>query len=353
MKKTLLNYLAEHGNKAEDYVLSKFIDHDIVLLAEMHYVKQQVELYHRLIPGLAEREVRIIAYEFARREDQPLLDELLGKPFFDEHLATTIMIKQESLFGYHEYLDLFRLVWQHNQGLPQSRKIRIIGLNDSINWPLYNQICNTKGRNPNSAEIREIWKGCGELHWEEAIDAQYADGHTKILGIMGSHHAFTHYREPQIKTIDGRKYFDGFKVVRFGNYLYESYGNKVFSTCFYDPWESQIESEGLVAPAQGIIEQSLYPHYHDVGFDLIGSPFGELPDDSIYALGYKDFRLKDIFNGMIYSDRLQDLKHVTPIKDFINESNIDLFRNYNAFNDEADLSIEQINAIISEDTDII
>lgn len=78
MKERLLNYLAEHGNKAEDYVLSKFIEHDIVLLGEMHYVKQQVELYHRLIPKLGERGIRIIAYEFARREDQDLLDDLLG-----------------------------------------------------------------------------------------------------------------------------------------------------------------------------------------------------------------------------------------------------------------------------------
>lgn len=353
MKEILLNYLAEHPNRSEDYVLSKFIEHDIVLLGEMHYVKQQLELYHRLIPKLGEKGIRILAYEFARREDQTLLDDLLGKSFFDESLAKTIMIKQESLFGYREYMDVFKLVWQANQKLSQERKIRIIGLSDSINWPLYNQICNTTGRKPNPEEIREIWKGCNELHWKEVIDAQYAAGHTKILAITGSHHAFTHYREPDSKLVDGRKSFNGFRIVRFGNYLHEAYSRKVFNICFHDPWESQIVVEGSIAPAKGIIEQSLYPRYHEIGFDLIGSPFGELPDDSIYALGYQDFRLKDIFNGMIYTGRLQDLKHVTPIKDFIDESNIDLFRNYNAYNDEAGLSIAQINALICEDIDLI
>jgi hypothetical protein len=54
MEENLLNYLKMEGKAPVDYVLSRFEQFDIVLLGEMHRVKQQVELYHKLIPGLAE-----------------------------------------------------------------------------------------------------------------------------------------------------------------------------------------------------------------------------------------------------------------------------------------------------------
>lgn len=346
MNEILLEYLNKHGRSPVDYVLSKFEHHDIVLLGEMHGVKQQLELYHKLIPRLAEHGINTIAYEFARREDQAWVDELLDKSDFDVSLAKKIMIKQEAYWGYQEYLDVFRLVWSVNKGLPASQKIRILGLNDPINWPLYNQICRQKNRKPNAEEITECWKGCGERYWADVISEHYHPNQTKILGIMGSHHAFTKYKEPSWRLEGDEKVFDGFKTVRFGNHLQQRYGEKLFNICFYDPWESRWATEKPLHPAGGIIEQVISPHYPELGFDLKGSPLGDLQDESFYALGYPDFRLKDIFDGMIYTGRLQDLQPVTPIADFIDEENFSLFRDYVAYNDDADKSIAELNAII-------
>lgn len=348
MNERLLEYLKKHGKSPVDYVLSKFEHYDIVLLGEMHGVGQQLALYHKLIPRLAEHGINTIAYEFARREDQALVDELLDKSDFDLPLAKKIMIKQEAYWGYQEYLDVFRLVWSVNKGLPASQKIRILGLNDPINWPLYNQICRQENRKPNAEEITECWKGCGERYWADVISEHYSPNQTKILGIMGSHHAFTKYKETSWRLEGDEKVFTGFEMERFGNYLQERYGEKLFNICFYDPWESRVASEQPLHPAGGIIEQMICPHYPELGFDLKDSPLGDLQDESFYALGYADFRLKDIYDGMIYTGRLQDLQSMTPIADFIDEENINLFRDYVAYNYDADKSMAELNAIIHE-----
>ncbi len=352
MKDKLLHYLELNGKSPVDYVLSKFEQSDIVLIGEMHRVKQQLELYHKIIPRLPEFGISAIAYEFARREDQVLIDELLDKADFDLDLAKMIMIKQEAFWGFKEYLEIFRLVWSTNKQYPQSQAIKIIGLNDPINWKLYNHICQTERRNPNSEEIAEIWNGCGEKYWLEPVVKHYSSGKTKIVGIMGSHHAFTKYREPSWNVCEGEKVFTGFNTKSFGNYLYEKYGDIVFNVSFYDPWEDCFEAKKLIQPANGVIEQIISPVYQEIGFDLIKSPWGELKDISIYSLGYPDLKLKDIYDGMIYTGRIQDLRPVNPLSDFINENNIQLFRDYVPFNDAPNKNITDINSIIAADAKI-
>ncbi|MCB5262633.1 MAG: hypothetical protein LHW64_07900 [Candidatus Cloacimonetes bacterium] len=352
MHEILLEYLNKHGKSPVDYVLSKFEPYDIVLLGEMHRVGQQLALYHKLIPRLAEHGIGTIAYEFARREDQGLVDELLDKSDFDVPLAKKIMIKQEAYWGYQEYLDVFRLVWSVNKELPASQKIRILGLNDPINWKLYTQICQRENRHPSTEERAVIWKGCGERYWADIISEHYEPNHTKILGIMGSHHAFTKYREPAWRLEGDQKVFTGFEMVRFGNHLQQRYGEKLFNICFYDPWDGKRAAQEALHPAGGIIEQVISPHYEELGFDLQDSPMGELKDDSFYSLGYPDFRLKDNFDGMIYTGRLRDLQPMTPIADFIDEENISLFRDYVCYNYDAETSIAELNAIIHEDAKI-
>ena len=75
---TLQSYLAEHYQTPEDYVISKFADHDIVFLGERHRLKHDVALVQDLIPLLHDAGVYHLGIEFARWADhdfavQPLL----------------------------------------------------------------------------------------------------------------------------------------------------------------------------------------------------------------------------------------------------------------------------------------
>ncbi|HOR03632.1 MAG TPA: hypothetical protein PLM19_06530 [Candidatus Syntrophosphaera sp.] len=348
MHSELKDYLLNEGKAPLDYVLDKFENHEIVLLGEMHYIRQQVEMYHRLIPLLPEHGINLFATEFGRREDQALIDELLGKEQFDFPLAKLITLRQEAFWGYQEYLDVYRLIWEQNRKNPPDRQIRCIGLNDPYNWKLYNKICREQKREPNAEERKLIWKDCDEKNWLRALNKYHVPGVTKVLGIMGSHHAFTRYREPDFTEEGGRKVFAGFNKVRFGNHVHEEYGDAVCNICFYDPWDSLESDAPPKAPGGGIIEDIISPHFSELAFDLKESPVGELADDSFYSLGYKDFRLRDISDGMIYTCKLTEFKNLTPIPDFIDADNLQEFRNYAPFNYDTDKSCEEINRIIAE-----
>lgn len=349
----LVDYLKENGKKPADYVLSKLKKHDFVLLGEMHRVKQQLELYHNVIPLLPSLGATAFATEFVRRVDQPLVDRLLANTFFDKELAIEIMIRQEAFWGFEEYLDIFRIIWETNNNNPANKKISLIALNDPINWKLYNSICNNEKREPNEAELNKIWNGCSELLWLDPISEHYEKTGGKVLAIMGSHHAFTQYKEPSWEAQEGKVVFTGFKIKRFGNYLLEKFQDKVFSICFHDPWVDKYESTKLVQPANGVIEKVISPHYSEIGFDLNNSPWGELPDYSVYSLGYEDFKLKHFFDGYLYTGKLTTLKGVTAIPNFINTKNEQIFRESVPFNYSITKTIAEINTGIKEDADVI
>jgi len=352
MHSVLSNYLLNEGKPPLDYILEKFEDHDIVLLGEMHYIRQQVELYHRLIPLLPDHGITIVATEFGRRADQALIDELLSKEWFDVPLAKRIALRQEAFWGYQEYQDIFRLIWQQNRINPPTKQISCVGLNDPYNWKLYNQICREPNRKPNPEEVKLIWKDCNEKNWLDALNAYHHPGVTKVLGIMGSHHAFTRYREPSFNIENGCKVFTSFDTVRFGNHLYNEYGDRVCNICFYDPWDAIKSDVPQQAPGGGIIETIVSPHLLELAFDLQGSPVGDLPDDSFYSLGYEEFRLKDIADGMIYTCKFSQFKALTPIPDFIDKDNLQEFRDFAPFNDMTDKSCNEINSAIAKWADI-
>ena len=49
-EKDLVRYLQQEGQSPENYIISKFKDHDYILLGENHRIKHDVDLVARLIP---------------------------------------------------------------------------------------------------------------------------------------------------------------------------------------------------------------------------------------------------------------------------------------------------------------
>lgn len=59
-----------------------------------------------------------------------------------------------------------------------------------------------------------------------------------------------------------------------------------------------------------------------MGFDVKGTPFGQLrSDDSYYSIGHNDFKLEDFCDGYIYQGQLSSYTGCTVDEKFINESN--------------------------------
>lgn len=319
----LTDYLNDRQRTPEEYVLEKFRDHDVVLLGEQHRLKQNVELIARLIPVLHDNGICVLATEFARREEQPLLDSLVQAEEWNEDLGRLILFRMNVFWGYREYLDIYKAAWQTNRKLAAGYKpFRIIGMNDSPDW----SFIKTEADRSNDEALTRVWKDCDEKYWAEAVIAAVNAGE-KVLWYSGIHHAFTKYHQPVIQDT----MFILYNTTRAGNHLWEALGDRVMTVFLHAPWNSYAGYGGNpVLPADGIIDsllESLGPTTYPVGFDLAGTPYGQLTGKtSVYCHGYPDFTLQTFCDGWIYHCPISEYTGVTAIPDFVNESNIEIAR---------------------------
>ena len=107
--------------RPDKYLLSKFDDADVILLAEDHAVKENLLFIHHLIPQLYRRGIRLLGMEFGAAEDQSLLDSLLVAPEFNESVAREIMRNYNVMWPVKEYMEVYRAAWKLNRSFARCR----------------------------------------------------------------------------------------------------------------------------------------------------------------------------------------------------------------------------------------
>ncbi len=350
IKTALIEFVKVHYQSPEDYVISRFKDHDVIFLGEWHRIKHDPELVQRLIPLLDSAGIHYLGYEFARRIEQPLIDSLLQAPTYDEKLARSILFKNFAFWGYQEYVDIFKAAWQCNRSSPNRKQpFRVLGLGNSPNW----SIIKSQGDLENREVVAKVWHGETEADWAKPLFDSVISKGEKALVYCGIHHAFTEYRQPVV--IGGK--FIRFGDIRVGNCVYQKVGKRAMTIYLHAPW---VSAEGYdtspVRAADGYIDavlNKLGPKFERVGFDLRGTPFGRLPGEtSIYKFGYQHFTLDTIYDGYVCQGPLSAYKGVTPIGDFITKENLDEARAQSPNPRLRELSAEDINKGIAEDADI-
>ena len=124
----LAAYLEEHGKSPEDYVISKFADHQIVFLGEYHRIRHDVELVQRLMPLLYKAGIHNLGIEFGAEELQAEADRLVTADVYDPLLARSLMFRWEPWWGYHEYIELYHAAWDVNRSRPKGAAPFRIGI---------------------------------------------------------------------------------------------------------------------------------------------------------------------------------------------------------------------------------
>jgi len=173
--------------------------------------------------------------------------------------------------------------------------------------------------------LAKVWRGCNEEQWGKVILDEVVAKGEKALVYSGMHHAFTEYRQPRYNETSHS--FVEFGDVRMGNVVYKAIGKRAFTISLHGVWPS---SDGYNRPSVSAVDgyidavmSELLPNLSRVGFDTSGSPFGELPGStSMYKYGYDKFVLATFCDGYIYQLPLSKYEGVTPIKDFVNQSNL-------------------------------
>jgi len=100
LRKELADYLIAHFQSPEDYVASKFKNHDLVFLGEAaHGVRQNLLFLHKLIPRLYEAGILNVGYEMIFSDEQPEVDKLLNAETYDETKALTLLFHWDGRLG--------------------------------------------------------------------------------------------------------------------------------------------------------------------------------------------------------------------------------------------------------------
>lgn len=311
----LLLYLQNSASNPEDYVVSKFEDHDVVFLGEWHRIRHDVQLVQRLIPRLYAAGIRHLGIEFGNAEDQQLADQLVTSPRYDEALARELTFRYFPSWGYREYIDLYRYAWTLNQSLPEGAEpFRIVHLSYRIRWDLQ--------KPQMTAEDRRLvfHKGSTDDHMAEVILREFIDQERKALVYCGLNHAFTRYRQPnydfergEVRTLVNN---------RAGNIVYREAPGRVFLISLHAPWPTKESFNEHALPMGGVIDEVLAKYGRPAGFDVRGTPFGRLRDGkTYYSAGYEDFSLEDMVDGYIFQKPIGDYEGVTVDPQFVTDEN--------------------------------
>lgn len=341
----LRDYLAANAQTPEEYVLGKFAQHDLVLLGEPHWVRQHVTLVSGLIPRLHQGGVNILAIEFARRIDQALIDSVVNAPVYDERLARRITMQGLVQWGYQEYVDLYKAAWQVNRTRPAGApRFRILALNGAPDY----SIVKTREDMDNWQVRRAVWHGETEQDWAKLLIDSVLAKNLKALVYCGTHHAFTKYAQPIVSDGVLQRREDS----RFGQYLHAFAPARIFMIALHFPWPGAAGyGSAPVLPADGALDRTLESggtKWQRVGFDLNGTPFGALVSRTpVYKLGYEPFTLDEFADGYIYTGPISRYEPVTPIADFINESNLEYARAHSANPADRTASIADFNQAIA------
>ena len=315
-QRELTQYLKQHWMRPEEYVVSKFTDHDIVFLGEYHRIKHDVQLVHSLIPRLYEAGVHNLGIEFGAYEYQDRADRLTTAETYDEDLARGLMFEFAPYWGFKEYMDIYRAAWELNRRLPPGApRFRVVNLGYKARFDLVTE-------NMTTEDWQRVWhKGDPDQHMADVIVREFVERGEKALIYSGSHHAFTRYRQP-LYSFEEKK-LARLNDSRMGNLVRARMPDRVFNIFLHSPWATKEGFESHSYPAGGAIDRVMLGFKDTrVGFDVRGTPFGQLQDEgTYYALGYEGFKLEDFCDGYIYQRHFADYEGCSVDPAFITEGN--------------------------------
>jgi len=317
LKNELLAYLKTNGMPPEDYVVSKFSDHDIVFLGEHHFVKHDVEFVQSLIPVLYRNGITDLGIEFGCYELQDQADALLAAEVYDEGLARRLMFKWGSYWPYVEYMGLYKKAWELNRSLPRDApKFRIVSLDYRPRWDLLRETMNLD-------LWREVlFKGTRDSHMARIVMKEFVRKGKKALVYAGQYHAFTRFHGPEFDR-------ETKKLIRLnkeamGNLVYRKIRGRAFNICLHYPWTTVKGPKTHDYPVDGAIDGVMKEfEARRVGFDIGGSPFGRLGDeDAEYSQGRKRFAFSDFCDGYVVLRPFNEYEGCTVDPLFITEENL-------------------------------
>ena len=245
-------------------------------------------------------------------------------PTYDETLALSIARSNNwHIWGWKEYWDLLRTVWQINQTIGSTQsKLKVVGIGRKMNLIL--NFKGGRGMLRDSAETTAYKAQLPRLLGNDSLMAYEAEKEIlqkrlRGLILVGNMHAFTHYRQPLVT--DGK--YVSQRTPRMGYLLYQKYGDRIFQiTLHLDEMSPVIVDpsyKGPNATLPALIETLMTRRgTGPIGFDVFRSPLASLRDSGSYYFRFQpEVLFADVCRGYILLVPWRKIQHCDWIPGFI------------------------------------
>lgn len=285
-------WLRQVASEPDGYVVSKFADHDLVLLGETHEVKENCEFVASLVGQLYDAGVRTLCSEFVCSRYNDQLAKIVEAEEYDEPGVVEIFRSGPwPIWGYQEYMDIVRAVWAFNRSLSaQAETFRMIGID--ADWKQFDLLTKNKAERFKMIRSREE-------HMAAVIEREVFGKEEKALVHIGFAHTA---RQGE----------------RLAARLSQQHDESMFQICLHH----EMPDRGRAHRFTRFIEETIAEAaVKAVGFDVAGTPFATLRDEQgmYFMMLGKNSMFQDFAQGYVFLKPTRELTTVTWVKGFIVE----------------------------------
>jgi len=117
-----------------EYVLGKLEDYDLVMIGERHWVREEPIFIQNLIRRCYEKNaINVVFLEFGKFEDQGKIDAFMESDKYDSKPVIDVLRNSyEFGWGYQEYFDIFKLIYDENHKRPPFERIKLVLVDASL-----------------------------------------------------------------------------------------------------------------------------------------------------------------------------------------------------------------------------
>lgn len=304
--KPYVDFIEEGHDTAKEYIFNLFEKYDIVIICERdHRDITQYDLFLDIFRDERfQKNIKNAYFEIGNNEYNDTLNSFLrNQNLTDKQVKESVLSFQRNSYGaplwekanYSYYL---KGVYDINKSLPENNKISIHGLDIGINW--------------SEAKAEDLKHRDSLIQHRDSIIGKrflkyFKNQNTKkALVVLNYRHAF-------LKDMFGK--------VNAGRFISEAHKGRVANVLInsFVLTRNPDYPEGVALVHDGKWDASFIKAKKDnVGFDFAGSPFG---NDSFDMIPFaNDFKYSDIFTGYIYYRYFMDIKPVTGISGYIDDT---------------------------------
>jgi len=216
-----------------EYVLGKLQDYDLVMIGERHWTCEEPAFVQNLIKRCFEKNaINVVFLEFGRFEDQGKIDAFMESAEYDPKPVIDVLRNVAELgWGYKEYFDIFKVIYDENSKRPLARRIRLI-LSDpeleGLNFGAQFYDCFKLSHLPDKQRWEMItWLRESIADRDQCMSA-VIEAHVFGRGLKGIYYAGgAHIRKDLEKKGYGRQYFSA------GGILARKYPGRVCCLTFH------------------------------------------------------------------------------------------------------------------------